>query len=136
MRPESLCKIVAVISILALVISAVAIFESLKKDNDSTQCEYTLFFGMGAGVTDAEKEKLKAVAIDITVNEGSGYTCYWAEGGYRADDGTVVKGQQTLVFVLANTNIDFVKSLVKDIKSEFGLDTVMVETTKKTVEFF
>ena len=134
MESGSLCKIVAVVSVLALVISAVAIFESLKKD--STQSEYTLFFGMDADVTDAEKEDLKATAIDIVVNEGYGYTCYWTEGGYRANDGTVVKGQQTLVLILANSNMDFVKTLVDDIKTEFGLDTVMVETTKKTVEFF
>lgn len=134
MRPESLCKFVAVISILALALSAIALFES--KKSDDTQSEYTLFFGMDADATDEEKEKLKSSAIDIAIKEGSGYTCYWTEGGYRADDGTVVKGQQTLVFILANTNHDFVKSLVNDIKKEYDLDTVMVETTKKTVEFF
>lgn len=138
MKPEVLCSIAAVVSVIALILSAVALYESLDNNNDKDDDqskEYTLFFGMDPGTSEADKEKLKSYAVSIATKGGYGYTCYWAEGGYKADDGTVVKGQQTLVFIMAHTSYDFVKDLANKIKSDFGLDTVMVETTSKVIGF-
>lgn len=137
MKPEVLCSIAAVVSVIALILSAVALYESLNNnDKDDNQSEeYTLFFGMDPGTSETDKEKLKSYAVSIATKGGFGYTCYWAEGGYTATDGTVVQGQQTLVFIMAHTTEDFVEDLAKKVKKEFGLDTVMIETAKKHIEF-
>ncbi len=138
MKPEVLCSIAAVVSVIALILSAVALYESLDNNNDKDDDqskEYTLFFGMDPGTSEADKEKLKSYAVSIATKGGYGYTCYWAEGGYTAADGKVVQGQQTLVFIMAHTTGDFVEDLAEKVKKEFGLDTVMIETSEKHIEF-
>ncbi len=132
MRSESLCAFAAIVSALALILSALALYESLKDDNQQT--EYTLYFGMDPGASETDKQKLKDRAVEIATGAGFGYTCHWAEGGY-ADGSDVVKGQETLVFIMAHATGDFVQDLAQKIKKEFDLDTVMIETSRVTIDF-
>ncbi len=132
MRSESLCAFAAIVSALALILSALALYESLKDDNQQT--EYTLYFGMDPGASETDKQKLKDRAVEIATGAGFGYTCHWAEGGYSGNNG-VVKGQETLVFIMAHTTGDFVEDLAEKIKKEFGLDTVMIETSRVAIDF-
>ncbi len=133
-KPELLCGMAAVASAIALILSAVALYESLDNDDDKGQSEYTLYFGMDPGTSETEKEKLKDRAVEIATGAGFGYTCHWAEGGYSGNNG-VVKGQETLVFIMAHTTGDFVEDLAEKIKKEFGLDTVMIETSHVDIDF-
>ncbi len=132
MRSESLCAFAAIVSALALILSAVALYESLKDDDQQT--EYTLYFGMDPGASETEKQNLKDRAVEIATGAGFGYTCHWAEGGY-ADGSDVVKGQETLVFIMAHATGDFVEDLAQKIKKEFDLDTVMIETSRVAIDF-
>ncbi len=134
MKPELLCGMAAVASAIALILSAVALYESLDNDDDKGQSEYTLYFGMDPDTSETEKEKLKDRAVEIATGAGFGYTCHWAEGGY-ADGSDVVKGQETLVFIMAHATGDFVEDLAEKIKKEFGLDTVMIETSHVDIDF-
>ena len=137
MQTDTLSKITVVVLVLVLILSVASLYKSFQndgKDNGASD-EYTLFFGMDPDATSAEKDALMDAAVKIATDGGYGYTCYWAEGGYTADDGTVVKDQQTLVFIMAHTSYDFVKDLANKVKGEFGLDTVMVETTSKVIGF-
>lgn len=132
MRSESLCAFATIVSAMALILSAVALYESLKDDDQQT--EYTLYFGMDPGASETEKQKLKDRAVEIATGAGFGYTCHWAEGGY-AGGSDVVKGQETLVFIMAHATGDFVEDLAQKIKKEFDLDTVMIETSRVAIDF-
>ncbi len=137
MQADTLSKITVAVLALALILSVVSLYKTIQDDNkdNGESKEYTLFFGMDSGATDEQKDALKDAAVKIATDGGHGYTCYWAEGGYTADDGKVVKGQQTLVFIMAHADYDFVKGLAEKVKSQFGLDTVMAETASKVVGF-
>ncbi len=137
MQADTLSKITVVVLVLVLILSVASLYKSFQndgKDNGESD-EYTLFFGMDSDATEEQKTALKDAVVKIVTDGGRGYTCYWAEGGYRADDGTVVKGLPTFVLILAHTDYDAVKDLVNKVKGESGLDSVMVETASKVIGF-
>lgn len=136
MQAETLSKITVAVLALVLILSVASLYKSFHDDSkDSGEKEYTLYLGLKSDATEEQKAALKDAAVKIATDGGHGYTWYWAEGGYAADDGKVVSGQQTLVFMMAHTNYDVVKDLAEKVKAQFGLEKIMVETSSVVIGF-
>ncbi len=129
MQDKTITALIAVITVLALAASGVALFNSYDSDSGSVD-KYTLYFGLGE--SPANTDEIEQYIQNKIISEYiTGYTNFRAEGGSHVD-GSVLKDDVTLVFCIIDfdKNLGNFDSLIKDVKDKYGIAKVLVEKQK------
>lgn len=102
---------------------------------DQEEVVYCLYLGLtdrDTGKQELTMAEAKELAIPLFLEAGSGYTVYEAEGGFAAQDGTIVRND-TLVFDSTHGDEQSVRQLIDRLQQTLNLESVYCES--KTVGY-
>lgn len=97
---------------------------------DQQEVVYCLYFGLTDKDTGTQKltmDEAKDLVIPLFIEAGSGYTVYEAEGGFAAEDGTIVQND-TLVFDSTHGDDQAVLGLIEKAKQALNIESVYCES--------
>lgn len=132
MDSDTLLKASIVLICISIVIGGASIWFSQSDDGDM-DTKYTLYFGINDG-TEESYDAFETAIKDFIIDNGFGYTMHWAEGGYIGPDGNPIHDERTLVVMIAFTDGAFIDKLVDHAKTEFGIESVLVEKMSGDIE--
>lgn len=128
MDNDMISKVAAVLAVVAIVISAAAIYMAMD-DDDGNTTRHTMYFGLGDR-SGSEADEIESFIENSLINDyGVGYTKYRASGGYLSGD-TVLTDDTTLVFIIGSDGGFDYRGLADKVRSEFGLGSVYIETER------
>ena len=131
---------VIIISIIAICISSVSLYFTLKpaEAEENGDIQYVMYLGTNDKDTnepvctpDEAKEKVKAILFD----KMGGFTIQEANGGWVGDDGTQYN-EYTIVIYLSATDIDAVHSTADILIEEFNQSSVLIQSNTTRTEFY
>ncbi|MBQ8179712.1 MAG: hypothetical protein IJ026_04630 [Candidatus Methanomethylophilaceae archaeon] len=122
-------KVTAALAVVAVILSAVALFEVATGDEDNRAA---MHFGMGDR-TDAEITEIESFVSDlVTTGYGQGYTVYRASGA-AVVDGEVIRDGTTLVFIVNGIDSDTAMEMADTVVERFGV-VAMVEMGSSSMD--
>lgn len=124
MNPNTISKVIAALSVVAIAISIGSMTFCIMESNDDVEykdVKYTLYIGLNVMDPDDDVEN---DVKEILRNEKQGYTLYDAEGGYDMGDNYIT--EKTVVFVINNCDERIINDIVDFVKEKYNLG-IMVE---------
>ena len=130
--------LVTVIAVLALCLSATALFLAIKPEAPTGgDIQYVMYLGTNDKDSNQpvfNAEDAKAKAEEILLEHFGGYTIQEANGGW-VDSGTIYQ-EYTLVIYLSDTTLEAVHAAADDMIQAFHQSSVLIQTNETTTEFY
>ena len=131
---------VIIISIIAIIMSSVALINTLKPAAAS-EAEYDIQYVMYLGTNDKDTnqpvftpEEAKKKAEEILISHFGGYTIQEASGGWI--DGDTEYQEYTLVIYLSDTDLESVHAAADELITEFHQSSVLIQSNMTATEFY
>lgn len=128
---------------LSLIITSIIIFSLCTACSQNTQTseeaqsfKYTVFCNLNDADTGSQiltTEEAQALAREIIINKGTGYTENTAYGAYE-EDGKVIGGN-TLMYTFFFAEEDTVNEICAELKSELNISSVLIEKSPSDYHF-
>ncbi len=128
----------AVVSMIALCVTAVGGRYAAKAENVTKDIQYVLYLGTNDKDTNLPvfaPEEAKAKVREILIRHFGGYTLQEAEGGWIGDDGTLYE-EHTIVIYLSDTTLDKVHAAADEMIRVFNQSSVLIQANETTTEFY
>ena len=130
--------IVLVLSVLALILSGIALANVLHAGGSSaSDTQYVMYLGTNDKDTNEpvfEPDEAKAQAESILIDHFGGYTIQEANGGW-IDEGTVYQ-EYTLVIYLSDTTLEQVHAAADELIRVFNQSSVLIQANQTITEFY
>ena len=129
-------KLISMTILAVLLLCAFAGCSGNNNDDSNVPVQYSIYCGLNdedTGTQVIATEEAQQIARKIITDKGFGYTEYITYGAYTENG--MVKGNDTLVYVLFYVEEADAKAIASDIKEELNLASVLIEEVSDRYDF-